>query len=256
MHGSRRQPVYGTASVYGKTREIVHGKWLNLHNAAKAGPVPTSTPSLAQYLNYWLDEIIKPNSVPLTYETYAVFVRLYQAESLGGSASIGFKHVTSRPGSRRTPGEPTAATGARHAVPTRHEDRDVRGHLADAGYLHHGAATSEVRSDDSRAARRSCLAGLQTDLHDPVRDTDRAAQLQPLLPCPLREGRRAADPGARCAAHVRNLRGPGRAPTRGDADPATRADRGHDGDLHRGVVTGDAGGAEGGSATAWHDLDR
>ena len=69
--------------VYGKTREIVHDKWLNLHSAAKAGPVPTSTPSLAQYLNYWLDEIIKPNSAPLTYDTYAMFVRLYVPESLG-----------------------------------------------------------------------------------------------------------------------------------------------------------------------------
>jgi integrase len=69
--------------VYGKTREIVHDKWLKLHNAAKAGPVPTSTPSLAQYLNYWLDEIIKPNSAPLTYDTYAMFVRLYLPQSLG-----------------------------------------------------------------------------------------------------------------------------------------------------------------------------
>jgi integrase len=69
--------------VYGKTREVVHDKWLKLHSAAKAGPVPTSTPSLAQYLNYWLDEIIKPNSAPLTYDTYAMFVRLYLPESLG-----------------------------------------------------------------------------------------------------------------------------------------------------------------------------
>jgi hypothetical protein len=34
-------------------------------------------------LNYWLDEIIKPNSAPLTYDTYAMFVRLYLPESLG-----------------------------------------------------------------------------------------------------------------------------------------------------------------------------
>jgi len=69
--------------VYGKTREIVHDKWLKLHNAAKAGPVATSTPTLAQYLNQWLDEIIKPNSAPLTFDTYAMFIRLYLTRRLG-----------------------------------------------------------------------------------------------------------------------------------------------------------------------------
>jgi hypothetical protein len=36
--------------AYGKTRQDVHGKWLKLHDGARRGPVPTSTPTLA---NTW-----------------------------------------------------------------------------------------------------------------------------------------------------------------------------------------------------------
>jgi integrase len=70
--------------VYGKSREQVHGKWLKLHEAARRGPVATSSPTVAQYLAYWLAEVVvPPNFAPLTCSTYETLARLYIAPGLG-----------------------------------------------------------------------------------------------------------------------------------------------------------------------------
>jgi integrase len=70
--------------VYGKTREIVHAKWLKLHDAARRGPVVTSSPTLADYLAYWLREVVvPPNYAPLTCATYETLTRLYIVPGLG-----------------------------------------------------------------------------------------------------------------------------------------------------------------------------
>ncbi|GAA5120025.1 site-specific integrase [Haloechinothrix salitolerans] len=69
--------------VYGKTEDIVREKWLELHQQARKGPVATNTPTLAEYLEYWLSEVIEPNRAPLTYSTYEIFVRLYIGPGLG-----------------------------------------------------------------------------------------------------------------------------------------------------------------------------
>ncbi|MFJ8432016.1 tyrosine recombinase XerC [Kitasatospora sp. NPDC094019] len=69
--------------VYGKTRTEVHDKWLKLHNAAKAGPVATSTPTMEQYLAFWLKEEVEVNLKPLTAATYETAVRLYIVPFLG-----------------------------------------------------------------------------------------------------------------------------------------------------------------------------
>lgn len=69
--------------VYGKTREDVHDKWIKLHAEAKKGPVATRHRTLAAFLAYWLDEIVKPNLAPLTYVSYEGSVRLYIAPHLG-----------------------------------------------------------------------------------------------------------------------------------------------------------------------------
>jgi len=42
-------------SVYGATRELVHTKWLELHRVAAVGPVSTTTPTLSEYMTYWLN---------------------------------------------------------------------------------------------------------------------------------------------------------------------------------------------------------
>ncbi|MFD8284987.1 tyrosine recombinase XerC [Streptomyces solisilvae] len=69
--------------VYGKTRTEVHDKWIKLHAEAKKGPVATSTPTLEQYLTYWLREVVEPDLKPKTAETYAMHVRLYIAPGIG-----------------------------------------------------------------------------------------------------------------------------------------------------------------------------
>ena len=70
--------------VYGKTRQDVHGKWLKLHDGARPGPVPASSPTLAQYMTYWLREVVvPPNYAPLTCATYETLTRLYVLPSLG-----------------------------------------------------------------------------------------------------------------------------------------------------------------------------
>ena len=69
--------------VYGKTREIVHGKWLKLQQDAAHGPVATTTPTVGEYLDYWLREIVTPNLAPKTVDNYHRFVRLYIRPALG-----------------------------------------------------------------------------------------------------------------------------------------------------------------------------
>ncbi|WP_367432634.1 site-specific integrase [Streptomyces celluloflavus] len=69
--------------VYGKTRDEVHDKWLKLHMEAKKGPMPTRHRTLAAFLSYWLESIVKPNLAPLTYVSYEGSVRLYIGPHLG-----------------------------------------------------------------------------------------------------------------------------------------------------------------------------
>ncbi|MEU4566314.1 site-specific integrase [Micromonospora sp. NPDC023956] len=70
--------------VYGQTREVVHDKWIKLHQQAKAGPVATRVPSLGDYLTYWHREVVRPNLAPLTCATYETILRLYVIPGLGG----------------------------------------------------------------------------------------------------------------------------------------------------------------------------
>ncbi|MGK5521262.1 tyrosine-type recombinase/integrase [Micromonospora sp. URMC 107] len=70
--------------VYGQTREIVHDKWIKLHQQAKAGPVATRVPTLGDYLTYWHREVVRPNLAPLTCATYETILRLYVIPGLGG----------------------------------------------------------------------------------------------------------------------------------------------------------------------------
>jgi integrase len=69
--------------VYGKTREVVHEKWLKLHQRAAQGPVATRTPTVEEYVGYWLREIVEPNLSPGTYVTYEVVARHYLIPGLG-----------------------------------------------------------------------------------------------------------------------------------------------------------------------------
>ncbi|GAA3637063.1 site-specific integrase [Microlunatus ginsengisoli] len=75
----RRQRKY----VYGMTREIVHGKWVELTRQATKGPVLTKVPTLSQFLERWLEDTVAPNLAPLTHATYESHVRHYIEPALG-----------------------------------------------------------------------------------------------------------------------------------------------------------------------------
>ncbi|MGH8894138.1 MAG: N-terminal phage integrase SAM-like domain-containing protein, partial [Actinomycetes bacterium] len=70
-------------SVYGKTREEVHEKWLRLHAAARRGPVVARSPALADFMERWLTEVVRPNLAPATSANYELFTRLYIVPDLG-----------------------------------------------------------------------------------------------------------------------------------------------------------------------------
>lgn len=69
--------------VYGKTREETHDKWVELAAMAAKLPVPTSVPNVADYLAYWLAEIIRPNREDGTYTHYEVMSRLHVIPGVG-----------------------------------------------------------------------------------------------------------------------------------------------------------------------------
>lgn len=69
--------------VYGKTRDVVHDKWVKLHAKATQSPLPTTTPTVTAYLTYWLNEIIKPSREPETYAYYEAMSRLYIIPGVG-----------------------------------------------------------------------------------------------------------------------------------------------------------------------------
>ncbi len=69
--------------IYGQDRDELHGRWIDLQKQARSGPVATKVPKLAEYLTYWLKEIVAPNLAPLTYATYETLTRLYIVPGLG-----------------------------------------------------------------------------------------------------------------------------------------------------------------------------
>lgn len=75
----RRQRKY----VYGRSRDDVHRKWLELQRASRSGPVVSRSPTLAQYLAGWLADVVGPNLAPSTASNYGLFVRLYISPDLG-----------------------------------------------------------------------------------------------------------------------------------------------------------------------------
>jgi hypothetical protein len=62
----KRQRKY----VYGRTREVVHGRWVELTRKAAGGPVVAKVPTVGQFLHRWLEDTVAPNLAPLTYATY------------------------------------------------------------------------------------------------------------------------------------------------------------------------------------------
>lgn len=74
--------------VKGKTYEVTRQAWLKLRDEANHGPVSSDTQKLAEFLGYWLAEVIKPNLAPKTYEKYEAFSRLHIVPYLGDKRVI------------------------------------------------------------------------------------------------------------------------------------------------------------------------
>jgi integrase len=73
----------GRKWVYGTTREQTHQKWIALQGQARRGPVATRTPTVAEYTDYWLREVVAPNLTPGSYATYESLTRLHIVPGLG-----------------------------------------------------------------------------------------------------------------------------------------------------------------------------
>ena len=69
--------------VYGRTREIVHSRWVELTRKAARGPVVTKVPTVGQFLRRWLEDTVAPNLAPLTYATYESHVKNYIEPGIG-----------------------------------------------------------------------------------------------------------------------------------------------------------------------------
>ena len=70
--------------VRGATYDEAQQAWFKLREQANRGPVSSDVPKLAEFLAYWLKEIVEPNLAPKTYERYEMFSRLHIIPHLGG----------------------------------------------------------------------------------------------------------------------------------------------------------------------------
>ncbi|MHB6909032.1 tyrosine-type recombinase/integrase [Streptomyces sp. DB-54] len=82
--------------AYGKTWAECDTKRRALLDKVDQGvPVPARSAKLAEWLPYWLDNVIKPNRKRSTYSKYAMHVRLYLVPMLGTKRleALGPRHV-------------------------------------------------------------------------------------------------------------------------------------------------------------------
>src|SRR5579883_654759 len=71
--------------VYAGTRAEADQKLTELKRRVVQGiPTPDKTWKLGEYLDYWLDEVVRVNRRPTTYARYEVAVRLHLKPALGG----------------------------------------------------------------------------------------------------------------------------------------------------------------------------
>jgi Phage integrase, N-terminal SAM-like domain len=96
--------------VYGRTREDVRRQLTKLLEQADQGiPVAAESWTLAKYLAYWLEHVVKPERKPRTYQGYEGVVRLYLIPELGQSAAAGLLRTCSAKKARTRCQESAAA---------------------------------------------------------------------------------------------------------------------------------------------------
>lgn len=69
--------------IYGQDRQKLSDEWTELKAKASKIPVAVTVPSVAEYLTYWLEEVIKPNREESTYSHYELMSRLHIIPGLG-----------------------------------------------------------------------------------------------------------------------------------------------------------------------------
>jgi integrase len=75
--------------VYGATRQEVHDKLTEAKVRSQQGiPVPDRSYKLGEYLDYWLEHVVRTNRRPKTYEQYEIAARLYLKPGLGSRQLI------------------------------------------------------------------------------------------------------------------------------------------------------------------------
>jgi hypothetical protein len=66
-----------------KRFEDAQDEWLKLREQARRGPVASDVPKLAEFLSYWLAEVVEPNLAPKTYGKYETFSRSHIIPYIG-----------------------------------------------------------------------------------------------------------------------------------------------------------------------------
>lgn len=70
--------------VYGRTREQARDRLIEEQSKAIRGiPVAAESWRLAAYLDYWLENVVKPSRRPATYALYETIIRIYLKPGLG-----------------------------------------------------------------------------------------------------------------------------------------------------------------------------
>jgi integrase len=69
--------------VRGRSYDETQRAWLRLRDEATRGTIASDVPKLADFLSYWLKDIVQPNLSPKTHERYDMFVRLHITPYLG-----------------------------------------------------------------------------------------------------------------------------------------------------------------------------
>jgi integrase len=83
--GARKRIV-----VYGKTLSEAHEKLSKVQQDVRSGiPVPDKVWKLGPYLDYWLENFVKRNRRPATYNLYEMIARLYLKPGLGSRKLTG-----------------------------------------------------------------------------------------------------------------------------------------------------------------------
>ncbi|MHA6631778.1 site-specific integrase [Pseudonocardia sichuanensis] len=84
IYVTRPDGTRGRKWIYGRTRAEVATKLADLAQRVQTGSViPTRTPTLSSYLDYWLKEVAEPKLRPTTLSKYRTAIELYLRPGLG-----------------------------------------------------------------------------------------------------------------------------------------------------------------------------